>query len=207
MPDSFFPTTGMPDPDWWQALWPDPGKVLEALGVQRGIVAVDLCCGDGHFTAPLARMARKVYAIDIDPQMLGRAKALVAKAGATNCDFIEADAMDVAAVVPGAVEFVLLANTFHGVPDPRRLARAVAAILKPGGTFAIVNWHQRPREETVVLGQPRGPQTGMRMSPEAVRAVVEPAGLRPVLTVELPPYHYGAVFGKPGAQGTESAAP
>lgn len=192
----------MPDPGWWQALWPDPGKVLDALGVRRGIVAVDLCCGDGLFTAALARVACRVYAIDIDPQMIGRAKASVVQAGADPCDFIEADAMDVAAVVRTAVDFVLFANTFHGVPDKQGLTRAVASILKPGGKFALINWQRRPREETVVLGQPRGPQTGMRMSPEDVLAAVEASRLRHVRTVELPPYHYGMVFEKPAAQHT-----
>jgi len=57
-------------------------------------------------------------------------------------------------------------NTFHGVPDKSRLARAVAAVLQPNGRFAVINWHRRSREETIVLGQPRGPKTEMRMTPE-----------------------------------------
>jgi predicted methyltransferase len=44
----------MPDDDWWQALWPDPAKVLVEMGVQPGMVVVDLCCGDGLFTAVAA---------------------------------------------------------------------------------------------------------------------------------------------------------
>jgi predicted methyltransferase len=92
------------------------------------------------------------------------------------------------------VEFVLLANTFHGVPEQTALARAVAAALKPGGRFAVVNWHKRPREETTVLGEARGPRTELRMSPEETRAAVEPAGFELKNLIELPPYHYGAVF-------------
>jgi protein-L-isoaspartate O-methyltransferase len=113
----FFPATTMPDADWWQALWPDPAKVLLEMGVQPGIVAVDLCCGDGLFTAPLSHIAESVYAIDIDPAMLDRARALVAGTGASNCHFILADAMTFDAVVPEPVDYVFLANTFHGVPD------------------------------------------------------------------------------------------
>ncbi len=122
----------------------------------------------------------------------------VAAAGAENCEFIECDAYDVAALV-FRVDFVLMANTFHGVPEKERLAHAVAAILRPGGQFAVFNWHRRPREETTVLGQPRGPSTEMRMEPEDVAAAVEPAGLTCARVVELPPYHYGAIFEKPGA--------
>ena len=100
---------------------------------------------------PLARIAQRVYAIDIDPAMLDRARARVAEVRIDNCEFLVADAMAADAVVPEPVEYVLLANTFHGVPDQLGLARAIAALLKSKGQFGIVNWHRRPREETVIL--------------------------------------------------------
>jgi SAM-dependent methyltransferase len=190
----FFPATTMPDADWWQALWPDPAKVLVEMDVRPGMIAVDLCCGDGLFTVPLARMADRVYAIDIDPAMLDRARAHAAAAGITNCEFVVADAMTVATVVPEPADYVFLANTFHGVSDQLGLARAVAASLKAQGQFGIVNWHRRPRQETVVLGQPRGPKTEMRIEPDDVTAIVKPAGMVLRRTVELPPFHYGVVF-------------
>jgi SAM-dependent methyltransferase len=89
----FFPATTMPDAEWWQALWPDAAKVPIEMGVQPGTVVVDLCCGDGLFTAALAHIADSVYAVDIDAAMLDRARALVAATGATNCHFVLADAM------------------------------------------------------------------------------------------------------------------
>jgi SAM-dependent methyltransferase len=190
----FFPATTMPDSDWWQALWPDPAKVVVEMGVEPGMVVVDLCCGDGLFTAPLARIADRVYAIDIDPRILDFARARAGAVGATNCEFVVADAMTVDTVVPEPADYVFLANTFHGVSDQFGLARAVVASLKPQGQLGIVNWHRLPREETVVLGQPRGPKIEMRIEANDVTAIVEPAGLLLNRTVELPPYHYGVVF-------------
>jgi SAM-dependent methyltransferase len=139
-------------------------------------------------------MTRSVVAIDLDPEMVRIAQARVTAAGATNCTFVVGDAYDVAKLAPEPADFVLMANTFHGAPDKLRLARAVAAVLKPAGQFAIVNWHRRPREETTVLGQPRGPQRELRMTPSDVAATVESAGLKSVGVIELPPYHYGAIF-------------
>lgn len=195
-----FPATAMPDPDWWLALWPRPADVLAALGVGPGMeIAVDLCCGDGLFTLPLAALAQRVVAIDLDRQLLAAAQGRAEAAGVTNCEFVEGDAYDVAGLVGRPADVVLIANTFHGVPDQRRLARAVWAELRPGGRLLVVNWHKRPREETTVLGQPRGPRTDLRMSPAEVEAVGAAAGLRLVRVVELPPYHYGAVFEKPRA--------
>src|SRR5712671_2007335 len=84
MTNGFFPATAMPDADWWQVLWPDPAEVLAEIGVRPGMVVIDLCCGDGLFTPPLARVAGRVYAIDIDPVMLDRARVRTAAKGITS---------------------------------------------------------------------------------------------------------------------------
>ncbi len=192
--EKLFHATLMPDRDWWQALWPDPDGTIRALGIGAGMTVVDLCCGDGYFTAAVARLvgAGRVVGLDLDPAMLEQAKA--ACVWATNCTWIAGDAMDIGRLVEPRADYVLMANTFHGVKDQTALARAVAGVLKPGGRFGVVNWYPLPREQTTVLGKPRGPFTDMRMSPEAVRAVVEPAGFELQSIVELPPYHYGAIF-------------
>ncbi len=190
----FFEGTEMPTAGWWEALWPDPANVLTSVGLPPGMNVVDLCCGDGWFTLQIAKRARRVVAIDIDRQLLEVARLRLAESGVANCDFIEGDAYDLAKLVPFPADFVFLANAFHGVPDRLRLARSVKSILSRTGRFAIVNWHQRPREETTILGEPRGPRTELRVSPERTIAAVEPADLKLLQLVEVPPYHYGAVF-------------
>jgi ubiquinone/menaquinone biosynthesis C-methylase UbiE len=191
----FFEGTGMPDPGWWEALWPDPAKVLTDVGAAPGMDIVDLCCGDGWFTFPLSRIARSVIAIDIDAALLEAAQVRIAeRGGAPNCSFVEANAYDLTKVVRHPVDYVFLANVFHGVPDKPRLARAVHDILRPHGLFAIVSWYARPREQTVVLGEPRGPATELRMTPDKTIAAVEPGGLKFRSQVEVSPYHYSALF-------------
>jgi len=184
----------MPTAGWWEALWPDPVGVLAAVGTKPGMDVIDLCSGDGWFTLQIAKIAHHVTAIDIDPQLLEVARHRLAENGATNCDLAVGDAYALANLVSGPVDFVFLANAFHGVPDRPRLARAVRDTLKADGRFAIVNWHQRPREETVILGEPRGPKTELRLSPEETIKAVEAGGLKLADLVEIPPYHYGAVF-------------
>ena len=194
-PPGFFEGTGMPDPGWWEALWPDPAKVLLDVGIAPGMDVIDLCSGDGWFTLPLARLARSVVAVDIDGALLAAARVrLNERSAAANCTFVEDDAYNVAKAVQRPVDHVFLANAFHGVPDRPRLARAVHDALKPGGLFAVVSWHARPREQTTILGEPRGPATELRMTPEQTIAGVEPGGLKFRNQVEVSPYHYGAVF-------------
>jgi ubiquinone/menaquinone biosynthesis C-methylase UbiE len=175
--------------------------VLEGVGLKRNMDAVDLCCGDGWFTSEMAKVARRVLAIDIDRNMLDVARDRLTKAGTTNCELVEGDAYELTTLAGRLVDFVLMANAFHGVPDQPRLAQIVHKTLKPGGRFAVVNWHQRPREETTILGEPRGPKTDLRMSPGQTIKSVEAGSLIFAELVELPPYHYAVIFERPSPCG------
>lgn len=66
--------------------------------------------------------------------------------------------------------------------------------MRPQGRFAVVNWEQRPREETQILEEPRGPKTQLRLSSEQTVQSIQAAGLSLVAIIEIPPYYYGAVF-------------
>jgi ubiquinone/menaquinone biosynthesis C-methylase UbiE len=192
----FFEGTGMPDPGWWEALFPDPAGILTSVGLSRGSVAVDLCSGDGWFTLQMARIARRVIAVDIDAHMLEVNAARLGESGVTNCEFCAGDAYDLPKMVSEPVDFVFLANAFHGVPERLRLANAIHATLKPGGLLSVVNWHQRPREETTILGEPRGPKSELRMSPAQTIESIQRSGLSFTQIVEILPYHYAVVFQK-----------
>jgi SAM-dependent methyltransferase len=194
---AFFDETEMPTPGWWEALWPDPAGVLLAVGIGQGMDVIDLCSGDGWFTLQIAKIAKSVEAIDIDPALLEITRHRLTEAGLHNCEYIAGDAYDVARLSPRRADFVFMANTLYGVPDGPRLAAAVRKSLKPTGRFAVINWHPRPREDTVILGKPRGPRTELRMSPEQTIAAVEASGLKLERILEVPPYHYAAIFRNP----------
>lgn len=195
---NFYPATVMPDRDWWQALWPDPEGVMRKAGAAPGIRVVDLCCGDGYFTAPLSLLVRpaQVIAVDLSADMLRRAKEEVAAKGADNVTFIEGDTDDLPELVSEPVGLVIIANTFHGVPEQLELAQVVRQVLEPGGHFVIINWRPIPREHTQVLDMPRGPATKLRMAPDATKGVVEPAGFREVQVIDVGPFHYASIFTK-----------
>jgi len=178
----FFEGTEMPNAGWWEALWPAPAKVLSSVGLTSGMDVVDLCAGDGWFTLEIAVLAHHVVAIDLDEKLLELARVRLAERGIANCDFVAGNAYDVDKLVLEPVDFVFMANAFHGVTDRLKLAHAVQTVLKPAGRFVIVNWHQRPREQTPILGEPRGPRTELRLSPdqtsEAVGRLQNVAGSR-----------------------------
>jgi ubiquinone/menaquinone biosynthesis C-methylase UbiE len=55
-------------------LWPEPAKILSAVGFTTGMTVTDLCCGDGRFTLSVAKVARCVVALDIDRKLLALAR-------------------------------------------------------------------------------------------------------------------------------------
>lgn len=193
-PLAFFEGTEMPTAGWWEALWPDPSGVLRSVGIKADMDVIDLCSGDGWFTLHIARIARHVVAIDIDENQLEIGRKRLDESGVIKCSFVAGDAYKLNELWPTPVNFVFMANAFHGVPDKPMLARVVRQALKPEGQFAIVNWYPRPREETIVLGEPRGPRTELRMSPNQTIKAAEIDGLRFSKLVDVPPYHYAIIF-------------
>ncbi len=122
----FFQGTEMPTAGWWEALWPDPAGVLAAVGLKPDMDVIDLCSGDGWFTLQIAKTARHVIAIDIDPHFLEVARHRLSESGVTNCDFVAGDAYELSKLVPAPVDFV-----YYGERVSRRSGQTAACRRGP----------------------------------------------------------------------------
>lgn len=192
-----FRNTRQPDWDWWGRLWPTPGETLREIGLSSGRSLLEIGSGNGYFALPAARIAdpAPVYALDIDETLLEDLERLAERQAIDNVVPTHGDARSLTAHVSDPVDCCLLANTFHGIDDTDDVVREVFDALTDDGEFVVVNWHDRPREETTVAGEPRGPPTELRLSPERTeRLVTDAAAFAVARRVELPPYHYGLVF-------------
>ena len=175
-PRGFFEGTEMPPAGWWEALFPDPTKHSgDSVGVAprhdrgRSLLGRRLVYGCRSPKMPIA-----VFAIDIDPALLSVARARLSERGFANVDFVVGDAYGLAKLIADPRRFRFPGQCFSRRARPAAAGHAPSeSILAPGGRFAIVNWRQRPREETTVLGEPRGPKTELRVSPEQTIAAVE----------------------------------
>jgi SAM-dependent methyltransferase len=115
---------------------------LPLLGSVDGLRGVHLQCHIGTDTVSLARLGARMTGLDFSPTALVEARRLAEVAGA-DVDFVESDvygALDV--LPPGEFDLVFTGiGALCWLPDVRRWARVVAALLRPGGRLFIREGH------------------------------------------------------------------
>ena len=168
----------MPEEAYWESLFDVP-LILSRLGVTKYEDVAELGCGYGTFTVPIARIIRgKVYAYDIDPDMLARTRE---RAGSLPIVCENRDVLESGFGIQ--VDAILLFNILH-CEQPKRLLRHAADAAKD---VLVIHWQHG--------ATPRGPSLDIRPRPERIVEWAEAAGLR--LSdgpIDLPPWHYGLKF-------------
>ena len=119
--------------------------VQKPEGILRGIVqpgehCLDLGCGFGYFTMPMARIVGSsgtVTAADLQSEMLAGVKRRAEKAGlVSRIRLREVD--DSGLHFEGAFDFVLAFWMLHEVPDQAVVLGQICRALRPGGRFLLV---------------------------------------------------------------------
>lgn len=180
----------MPKEEEWLTFF-DPADALRQLGLNRNVKdAVDLGCGYGTFNIPAAQIiSGKIYAIDIEPEMV---KTVEQKAKELNLKNVKAIVRDFLSKGSGlkdeSVDFVMLFNILH-LEEPTRLLKEAYRILKPSGKVAIIHWNYDPKT-------PRGPPINIRPKPEQSKEWAEQVGFIFERQLDLKPHHYGLVLRK-----------
>ena len=100
----------------------------------------DLGSGTGYFTWRLAQKVGphgKVLAVDVQPQMLDRTRAAVARHNLKNVEYILAADAD-PRLPERAVDLVFIAYAYHEFADPAATMASVKRSLKPGGRVVVL---------------------------------------------------------------------
>jgi len=125
-----------------------PIQVIEALKLKPGQAVADLGSGSGYFTRRLVGAvteAGKVYAIDVEPEMLRYAEdSLVHMHAPYSAEFILARA-DSPKLPVESVDLIFVCNVFHHLEDRTTYFRNVRSALKLGGRIAIIDFYHDER--------------------------------------------------------------
>jgi SAM-dependent methyltransferase len=166
-----------------------PELVLQAMRLAPGQVVAEVGCGSGFFARRLARAVApggRVYAEDIQPEMLDLLRERAAKEGIGN--IVPVLGTDVDPRLPrGELDWILLVDVYHEFQQPRPMLARLRESLAKGGRVALVEY--RLEGETA-----RHVRVPHRMSVAQVLAEWQPAGFELVERLETLPSQHLFIF-------------
>ncbi len=162
LPGSPLPTSGDPPPrylgrtiartmHWTGADWllretredeENAVRLREWLALKPGDTVCDLGCGNGFHTLPLAREVGpkgRVYAVDIQPQMLVLLRERLGEEGIGNVTLIEAGE-ETTHLPERSCDLVLMVDVYHELVRPQAVLAEVRQALRPGGRLVLVEF-------------------------------------------------------------------
>jgi predicted methyltransferase len=162
-----------------------PEVVLDAMQLKEGMTVAEIGAGTGYFSRRLAKAvgpAGKVYAEDIQPQMLDLLKQRAQKEGIGNIVTVLGTDTDPRLPVHG-VDRLLLVDVYHEFQKPEAMLASLRDTLAPGGLVILVEYRLEGETASHI-------NIKHRMSVEQVLAEWNQAGFELVNRIEaLPAQH------------------
>ncbi len=185
---------GMGGADWLtrpeRAAEEHPEEALDAIGILPGSVVGDVGAGVGYFTEKLARRVGpngKVFANDIQPEMLTQLRKNMAKLGIGNVQTI-VGAEDDPHLPANTLDLVLLVDVYHEFSKPQAMLRHIRESLKQNGRLVLLEY--RKEDPNVPIREEH------KMTVKQVRTELEPEGFRFEKSLETLPQQHILIFRK-----------
>jgi ubiquinone/menaquinone biosynthesis C-methylase UbiE len=140
------PVMGVGGADWLERSEREqeeaPETAIKAMGVHAGMTIADVGAGTGYFSIRLAERvgpSGKVYANDVQPQMLERIREKTARLKITNVETVLGSESD--PKLPAAqMDIVLLVDVYHEFSQPQQMLDHIRASLKPDGRLILLEY-------------------------------------------------------------------
>ena len=163
------------------------GRDLHSANPFKGLRILDIGCGGGLLSEPMARLGATVVGADAAPRNIPVAQLHAAEQGLT-IDYRHTTAEDLAAA--GEVfDVVLNMEVVEHVSDPQAYLTACRSLLKPGGLMVCSTLNRNAKSflmaivgaEWVMRWLPKGTHDWAKfITPDELQAMIEKAGLTPV---------------------------
>ncbi len=126
----------------------EPRKLLKSLELKPGQQVCDFGCGNGYHTLQLARQVGprgKVFAVDIQEEMLDLLKARAEPRGLDNIEPVLAT-VDDPKLPKGILDLLLMVDVYHELSEPELILSAIRDSLNKSGRVAIVEFREEDIE-------------------------------------------------------------
>ena len=163
----------------------DPEKVLKEFGIKEGMVVLDVGTGAGFYLPYLSKFVGekgKVYAIDIQDEMVNYAKNKLEKLGLKNVEVLKSEENKIP-LPDNTVDFIYMAFTFHELSEPLKFLDELKRVAKNFAYLAIIDWKKEERD--------KGPPPEEVYSEWEVGLILEDAGIRVGRVIEVGKYCFG----------------
>lgn len=117
-------------------------RMIPLLGIRAGESIADLGCGTGYISRRLARATGaggRVYAVDIQPEMLTLLAQAMTREGLTNVIPVLGTARD-PKLPASQLDLIVLVDVYHEFDHPYEMTEAMVRALRPGGRLAFVEF-------------------------------------------------------------------
>lgn len=166
--------------------WQNPEEIIEKVDIKPDFIAADIGCGSGVFTIPLSYKVKKVYAMDVQKEMLDFLENKIKKYQLKNIESKLAGENEIP-LSDESVDLLISINTLHEFDNRDQMISEMLRVLKPNGRALISDFQKK---ETGF-----GPPVFIRLSKSDAIALFEKNGFKILQTHELK-YHYLLVFSK-----------
>jgi arsenite methyltransferase len=165
-----------------------PDEVIAALNLKKGEVIADIGAGSGYFSvrfAPKLGDSGRVYAVDIDPDMILYMNRRIRNMQLKNVVTV-LSAPDDPLLTDASVNRFFICNTWHHVENRPAYIALMRKMLKPGGQIIIVDYQKKQL--------PVGPPPEMKTAREEVISEMEANGFKLSNEHTFLPYQYFLIF-------------
>lgn len=126
-------------------------RMREELKLKPGMSVCDMGSGNGYHTIPMAEAVGKdgkVYAVEIQPEMIEMLKSRAEKQGITHIETILGESHD-PKLPPNSCDLILLVDVYHEFAHPQQMLAGMRQALKPGGQLVLVEF--RAEDDSVPI--------------------------------------------------------
>ncbi len=115
-------------------------ELVATLGIQPGMIVLDLGCGDGTTALPAAQLGADVLGVDIADNLVAAGNARAQAAGLGNLRFQQGDASNLAGLADDSFDLVVSIFGAMFAPRPMDVAAEMVRVTRPGGRIVMGNW-------------------------------------------------------------------